>query len=180
VRRLVVDATLSAGALLDAFQGSEPLDLTLESPPPLARGELLAAAARSDALFVTRFSGALATPLAELALLSLASEWAEGGSLDLTGALLTPLVRRTGLAQARRLLAKGPLVAAEDVLAPWRGAAGRSAAAVRLVRGLLASPCGPAQLLALERAAFQLVMTLPDRAEGIRAFRERRAPRFDW
>jgi hypothetical protein len=181
VRTLVVDASVEDALLLDALWNPGPLELVLAAPPRTARLDLLAAAARPELVLVTRFAGTLATPLVELALLSLASAFDEDARLDFSGALLTPLVARLGLARARRLLARvGEPLLARDVLTPWRGSAGRSAPAVGLVRALLAARAGPRELLAEERAAFRLAMTLPDRREGIAAFRERRPPRFDW
>src|SRR5262249_27496926 len=129
---------------------------------------------------VARFAGTLGTPLAELALLAPFAEYDDAARLDLTGALLSPLLARLGATQAFGALAKGPMLVASDVLPPFAGSGGRSAAALRIIPELLASPAFPCSLLAEERAAFSLVMTLPDRAEGLRAFREKRAPRFDW
>lgn len=181
MRRLVLERGTDPGVFLAELATASPLELVLVSAPDaLGRRELLEAVARAEALLVTTFAGTLRTPLAELALLALASSWQEGARLDLRGALLSPLIGRAGLTAARRLLRAGPVLDPRMVLAPWRGPVGRSPAAVRLATGLLASPCGPRALLAEERAAFQLVMSSADRSEGIRAFTEKRLPRFGW
>jgi hypothetical protein len=181
VRHLRIHAETNAEELRREVQRSGPLLLELEGAPrDLSREELLIEAACAEALLLVRFAGTLRSPLAELALLALAAELSGGERLDLSDALLTPLLSRLGLAEARRMLAKGPVVDARDVVAPFRGPAERSAAVLSVVRGLLASRGGPRALFAQERAAFSYVMALDDRREGVRAFHEKRPPSFDW
>ncbi len=180
MRELVVGPAVSPGALLDALSHPGPILLELHGPSPVPRLPLLLAAARSEALVLVRFVGILTSPLAELALLAHSAEFAEDARLDLRNSLLSALVARVGYARARVLLSNGPVVDAASVLPRFAGPAGRSASAVSLVAELLAPSASPRALLARERAAFELVMALPDRAEGIRAFRERRPPAFDW
>jgi hypothetical protein len=180
LRELVLGPALSPDVLFEALSRAGPLRLELRGSRPIPRLPLLLAAARAEALLVVRFAGTLASPLSELALLAHAAEAAEGARLDLSGALLAPLVFRVGHERARRLLSNGPVLDAASVLPRFGGPAGRSASAIRLVSELLASSGSTRALLARERAAFELVMALPDRVEGIRAFRERRPPAFDW
>ena len=181
MRRLVVSASTDAEELRRELGRSGPLLLVLEGAPrALSREELLGAVAGADALLLVRFIGTLESPLAEVALLADLAELSGDESLDLSRALLTPLLVRVGPARARRLLAKGPVLAARDVLMPFGGPRGRSAAALSVVSGLLDSVGGPRVRLAEERAAFSFVMTTGDKREGVRAFHEKRPPLFDW
>jgi len=181
VRRLEVTSALAGTELRAALEERGPLLLELRSAPEaVSRAELLGAAARAEALILARFDGTLATPLAELALLAHAGEFGSDARLDLSDSLLAPLVFRVGFAEARRILARGLTMAAADVVPRFGGSRGRSADAVRIAEGLLAGTGSPRELLAAERAAFALVMALPDRSEGLLAFRQKRAPAFDW
>jgi len=180
MRRLVLDGALDAGLLERELAKAGPLRLELTAAPRTPRLDLLLAVVRAEALVLAAFERTLGSPLAEVALLSHAAEFPEGALLDLDGALLSPLVARVGVARARRLLARSAVMRADDALPRFPGPLARSAVAVRIASGLLASAAPPAGLMALEKAAFAFAMALPDRAEGIRAFRERRPPAFDW
>jgi len=151
------------------------------APLGLTRLDLLLAANRFDGALLTSFSGALATPLVELACLGLGATWPDGARLDFRRALLSPLVARVGRGRATGLLASGALLEPGDVLLRLGADPARSPRALALVRSLLIPSGGGARgALAKERVAFAHVMALPDRLEGVAAFRERRPPRFDW
>lgn len=177
-----MDASLPAEELLAALRGEGPLLLELYGRPSgLARLDLLEAVIRFRPPLLTRFSGLLATPLVEVACLSTESEWEEGTALELAGMLLSPLLLRVGLRAACRLLATGRPVRAEEVLQRAGKPGERSPEALAVSLDLIApGAAGLAAPLARERAAFGLIMACPDRVEGVKAFRERRPPRFDW
>jgi len=181
LRELTVGRSLSGGALREATEGSEALLLSLEAAPELVPPlELLASLARFDGPLLARFSGPLTTPLVEAACLALECSWDDGASLKLHGCFLAPLLRRAEPAALRRLIARGT-VPPERLLARASELTARSPRALRLLAPLLFRAPGSARAaLALERAAFGLVMSAPDRREGVAAFRSRRPPRFDW
>ena len=149
----------------------------------MRREELLVAISRRGGVAVARFSGTLRTPLVEAALLCDEAEWEGDSCLDLSDALLSPLLSRAGVALARALLARhGPVLPAGAVLRAAEFSGRRSPAALGIVLGLLEASRfgGEVAALAREKAAFRMVMALPDRDEGVAAFRERRPPRFGW
>lgn len=161
-----------------------PLRLRLlAAPDELSREALLSAVASRACLLVARFEGTLATPLVETALLADEAEWVPGSALDVTGALLFPLAFRVGEAQSRRLLAStGAVLSPGSALRAFSSGQARSPVSLALSARLLDAGRrgGLAPALAREKAAFRLVMALADRNEGVRAFLERRPPRFDW
>jgi enoyl-CoA hydratase/carnithine racemase len=180
MRRIV----LGAGTLLLPLEralSEGPAEVVLqENPRAIDRLDLVLAIARAPGPLVAVFSGDLATPLAEVALVCPFALHESGTFLDLSGALLSPLLLRHGVRNAVRLLAfHGPRIPSAAALGPpVEHLSGRSPLVLRLARELLAPPRRGA--LARERAAFALAMSAADRDEGIRAFRERRRPRFAW
>lgn len=184
MRRLGVDAALTASGLAEALAVPSPLLLDLVAAPRLlGRLELLGPLARFDGVLVARFSGRLATPLAEAALLAPLAEWGPGAALDLAGALAAPLLARVGPRRAvALLLAHGTLLPPGSVLLPLApGDAARSPLAVAAARDLLAPPRhGRRGPLARERARFAWLLTAGEKREGLAAFRQKRPPAFDW
>ena len=184
MRQLAVSRHLTPASLASALADPSPLLLRLLSPPlAVPRLDLLLALASFDGLLVAEAGGTLRTPLAEAALLCPFAHFTPGARLDLDGALLAPLLLRLGRKEAMRLLATaGSVLAADDVLLPLAPQdRSRSplavAAAARLVAG---GARGFRAGLARERALFGLLLCAPDKREGVKAFRERRPPRFDW
>lgn len=179
MRLFRVCAETDAPALERAL-ASGPVELLLEGAPAIPRAELVALVGAAGGPVLARLSGDAATPLAEAALASFAARYPEGAALELAGALLSPLLLRHGYRGALRLLARfGTRIPCAEALGPSAGALeGRSPLALRLARELLAGPVRGR--LARERVAFALVMAGNDREEGIRAFHERRPPRFAW
>lgn len=182
MRRVDVDSS-SASGLLHALRAREPLELVLRAAPALPRLELLLAASEFPGVLLVSFDRDLATPLAELAGLSLAARFPEGARLDLRGALLAPLVARVGAAALRRIVAReGPIVPAGAVLStPGFPGTHRSPLALALAEEALRAPRRDRrEAMARELALFGLALSAADRVEGVRAFRERRRPEFDW
>lgn len=182
MRRLDVDSS-SASGLLHALRAREPLELALRAAPALPRLELLLAATSFPGVLLVSFEGDVSSPLVELAALSLAARFPAGARLDLRGALLAPLVWRVGAVALRRIVAgDGPLVPAVAVLtAPRPPGTHRSPLALALAEEALRAPLrGRREAMARELALFGLALSAPDRVEGVRAFRERRRPEFDW
>ena len=184
MRELAVDGALEPRALAAALSSSAPLLLDLVAPPrEVGRLELLSALLRFDGVLVARFGGVLAPPLAEAALLAPLADWREGARLDLSDALLAPLVCRVGRSRAvALLLAHGPVLDAGAVLTRLPpGERSRSALALATARDLLwVPPSGRRVPLARERAAFAWLLGAGEKAEGLKAFRERRPPSFGW
>lgn len=183
MRTLVLSEETGRSAALLSLEEAGPVTLVLSSPPRrIDREELLRAIAAAAGPVVAHLPSTVGTPLSEAACLADEASWEPGALLDLRGALLGPLLLRLGLPAARRLLAlRGPLLEPSDVLVPHRSH-GRSAAAVALASELVVrSPgSGRAAGMARELAAFRWALTLPDRLEGVAAFRERRPPSFAW
>lgn len=184
MRTLVLAAGTDRSEALVSLREPGPVTLVLASPPRgLLREELLRSIAAAAGPVVAHLPSTVASPLAEAACLADEATWEPGALLDLRGALLGPLLFRLGLPAARRLLAlRGPLLEPSDVLVPHRGPHGRSAAAVALASELVVRSRGAGRAAGMERelAAFRWALTLPDRLEGVAAFRDRRPASFAW
>lgn len=183
MRRLVVTASTRVEEIERASVDAHSLELELrQAPAGTTRLDLLRTCSRLDVPVVARFSGLLRTPLVEVAGLAACAEWSPGARLDLNGALLVPFLWSAGYPELRRVLLKyGSVVPAEVLLRPHPGTRS-SPRALRILLDLLDAGRNATEgaALARELAAFRFVMTLPDREEGVRAFLEKRDPRFDW
>lgn len=180
MRRFALAEATGASELERAL-AEGPLELLLErAPRAIARLDLVQAVGRAAGPLVARFDHDLATPLAEVALLCAFGRFPERVALHLADALLSPLLVRHGARGALRLLARhgARIPAAEALGAPVSDLSGRSPLALRLAAELLKPP--HRGVLPRELASFGLVMSGSDREEGIRAFRARRPPLFDW
>ncbi|KAA0250906.1 MAG: hypothetical protein EDX89_22360 [Acidobacteria bacterium] len=184
MRSLVLSAASRPPDVLRALVEPGPLRLVLDAAPAgLPREDLLRAVAASPGPVVAHLPHSVGTPLVEVAFLADEATWEAGALLDVSEALLTPLLLRLGPREALGvLLAQGTLLEPAGVLALHRGAEGRSASAVALAAELVTRGrgLGPGPRMARELAAFRLALTMPDRLEGVAAFREKRSPSFDW
>lgn len=184
MRSLVLSAASSPVDVLRALAEPGPIRLVLDGAPAgLAREELLHAVAAAPGPLVAHLPRSVGTPLVEAAFLADEATWEAGALLDVSEALLTPLLLRLGPREARGvLLRQGTLLEPAGVLAAHRGAQGRSPSAVSLAAGLVtrARGLGPSARMARELSAFCLALTMPDRLEGVAAFRAKRSPSFDW
>lgn len=184
MKEIAVTSALTLQSLESELANGGPVLLDLISPPEgCDRLDLLRRVTRSLGPLVVRFSGVLKTPLAEVAGLAAEAEWKPGSLLDLRGALLTPFLWQKGDASLFRLIARhGPLIEPGELLSAHPGTMGRSPAALGLALWLIEDGRGSSKRLALARelAAFRFVMGLPDRAEGVKAFLEKRPSGFGW
>jgi 2-(1,2-epoxy-1,2-dihydrophenyl)acetyl-CoA isomerase len=200
-----VDSSFCAGGDLDGLRDHDPLYVRAR----MQRGQhlirLLAAGPKPVVAAVNGAAHGAGLSIACACDFIVAAEDAKFGAVfmkvGLTGdfGLLWSLPRRIGLARARRMIyASQVFDAAEalrtglaDEVAPTAGLLPAAMAlaqsfvaappvAMAMTRGALARDCGTLEAaLAQELEAQTLLFSTSDFVEGVRAFRERRAPQFD-